>query len=1151
MADAIAKGIIDIGVKGSKSVDKVLKSTRELRQVIKDLNSKPITLNKLLTGEGTKTQQVIRAVTTEINNYTRAVVNGTKALADNEASLVRQSSAFSRVAANAKIGSTQYTNAVQAQEKAEQKLRLAQFKRLKAQQQLYGLGRLSDTESFKGVPELLKFRTEIPNTIAALTAYRGELQNVFELVDRGSTEYQDLGNAIKKVTNELNKQKLKTVKIPQITSTPTGLTGKEGTLKEAKRLQEGINALSVANIKATIGVKQAQFSYNLELLKARATQLALNADINAAKGAWNGVLSVLKRGTGLLGGLLGGKAGKLGQAAGIIGISSAVEQLVQKVPLLSQKWKDNIQTTANWVQRSTEGIAAVSLAYSGLSNALSAAAWVSGAVSGFVRFEQVAVETFHKVNAARIQMERDSSTFQQNTLLQNIFGPLSQMLRGRMGNKLKEIYGGKDAGFDEGGAFRGMSDRTPYGERLANELENAREKLAGLRSDNDEFADQVKKVVTLEARVTEEIEKQNKVKEETLAVQRKLQSMEARDKDPNRKNKETEDQIAAGVQANKNADERMRRLEEERKARLQLIRDEREALRKTFRQEAQQRAKQSQKRMQAVGRFGENVMLGAGFPMLFGGGVGAVGGGLTGAVTQSVMGSKGFGAQILFSAVGQQLDAFAQQARELGDALKRPSEALTALADMGIIVDETFQKEIDTLVERGQTAEAMIRVNKELAKTIGTDGVEKLTALDTAWDEMGDELAKLRLQVMSDLIPAAMAVIELVKKFVDSVGGQRLRSKAQELNPEAYAQAEKEAAKAAIAANPKKGLLDSLFTNLFGVAATDVTQGPVADAYYKSLTQGSKEIIQKEMPGYLGIETTKPLGSEGVTGMNIGGLGKDGSKTKLQILEEERKHLERSLQIGSKAAEQEREALEILKEQNTVNNTSLELGETKILQNIKERDQLKEQLEMWNQIKDTIAGGLTDAIMGLIDGTKTLSESLAGILKQIAQILINKALTTWIGSFGEGGKVVGSVGDIAPPVYAAEGAYWTNGIKPFSTGGLVTRPTLGLIGEAGEDEYIIPSSKMQGAMERYSAGARGQGVIPGGGTVASGSGVSSTPTVVNYTGPVLSFNSEAYVPKSAIPEIINSAARRGAQEGESKVFSKLKNSRSQRSRIGL
>ena len=216
-------------------------------------------------------------------------------------------------------------------------------------------------------------------------------------------------------------------------------------------------------------------------------------------------------------------------------------------------------------------------------------------------------------------------------------------------------------------------------------------------------------------------------------------------------------------------------------------------------------------------------------------------------------------------------------------------------------------------------------------------------------------------------------------------------------------------------------------------------------------------------------------------------------------------------------------------------------------------DSYKKQLELVKQIKDTIAGGLTNAIMGLIDGTKTLAESLAGILKQIGQILIQKAIMSAIDKipFGGGGATTGSVSDLTPVAVAAEGAYWKNGIKGFSSGGLVTRPTIGLIGEAGEDEYIIPASKMSGAMDRYSAGARGQAVIPGGGTVASGSGVSSTPTVVNYTGPVLSFNSEAYVPKSAIPEIINSAARRGAQEGQSKVFSQLKNSRSQRSRVGL
>ena len=55
----------------------------------------------------------------------------------------------------------------------------------------------------------------------------------------------------------------------------------------------------------------------------------------------------------------------------------------------------------------------------------------------------------------------------------------------------------------------------------------------------------------------------------------------------------------------------------------------------------------------------------------------------------------------------------------------------------------------------------------------------------------------------------------------------------------------------------------------------------------------------------------------------------------------------------------------------------------------------------------------------------------------------------------------------------AQGTYMANGIKPFAYGGVATRPTLGLVGEAGEDEYIIPASKMASSMQRYSAGASG------------------------------------------------------------------------------
>lgn len=193
---------------------------------------------------------------------------------------------------------------------------------------------------------------------------------------------------------------------------------------------------------------------------------------------------------------------------------------------------------------------------------------------------------------------------------------------------------------------------------------------------------------------------------------------------------------------------------------------------------------------------------------------------------------------------------------------------------------------------------------------------------------------------------------------------------------------------------------------------------------------------------------------------------------------------------------------------------------------------LAKQQEMWQSVKETIAGGLHSAVMGLIDGTKSLGESLAGIAKQIASLMLKKAI---FGAFG---------------LQAAEGAYVANGIKPFNQGGLVTKPTMGLVGEAGEDEYIIPASKMAQSMQRYSAGARGDSVIPGTGQSSSGGGANAQ-TTVNYSGPILNFNSEEFVPKSAVGQIINSAASKGAAAGEARTMSTLRNSRGARSRLGM
>jgi hypothetical protein len=191
----------------------------------------------------------------------------------------------------------------------------------------------------------------------------------------------------------------------------------------------------------------------------------------------------------------------------------------------------------------------------------------------------------------------------------------------------------------------------------------------------------------------------------------------------------------------------------------------------------------------------------------------------------------------------------------------------------------------------------------------------------------------------------------------------------------------------------------------------------------------------------------------------------------------------------------------------------------------------KDWQQTLEQVKQTMADGIHGAIMGLLDGTKSLAESLAGVAKQLASMFLKKAI---YGAFD----------------LNAEGGYKQGGFQAFASGGMVTKPTMGLVGEAGEDEYIIPASKMAQSMQRYSAGARGESVIPGTGSSYAGGGAGGS-TTVSYSGPILNFNSEEFVPKSAVGQIIATATSQGAKAGENRTLSTLRNSRSARSRLGM
>lgn len=95
------------------------------------------------------------------------------------------------------------------------------------------------------------------------------------------------------------------------------------------------------------------------------------------------------------------------------------------------------------------------------------------------------------------------------------------------------------------------------------------------------------------------------------------------------------------------------------------------------------------------------------------------------------------------------------------------------------------------------------------------------------------------------------------------------------------------------------------------------------------------------------------------------------------------------------------------------------------------------------------------------------------------------------------------------PVEQAQGGYNLGSFKAFAKGGVVKGPTLGLIGEGGEPEYIIPQSKAAGFAANFLSGKRGAGAIPG--FADGGMAVPSSASVSIQTGPVTQMDGQNFV----------------------------------------
>ena len=506
------------------------------------------------------------------------------------------------------------------------------------------------------------------------------------------------------------------------------------------------------------------------------------------------------------------------------------------------------------------------------------------------------------------------------------------------------------------------------------------------------------------------------------------------------------------------------------------------------------------------------------FPLLFGQGLAGGAAGFAGGAIGTLIGGQqgGFAGGLVATAA---LQTIQDQLVTLGQALNPLTADITRLSKAIGIVGTAEARRLQVIEELAGKDKALEIATQQLANQIGDSGVKALQTFGEDVQTLGNEFSKL-FTAMGASLATFINNSGALKAFIESISNRNLMNQAYtSQNPEL-----KRLTKELDAANvvlAKEQFAPTYLND--GTMRVDKDKRIEAETKVKQLKEKILDIV-------------KNINSQEALKITVTKTAKDIFDANLDSLKEESDFLKDKLTLGTNMAEVNKLELSIKKRLKDEGFKFTEDQKLQLANAKKLNDELNQQFKTQQQIKSVLATGIENAIQGLITGAKSLSEVLSNVAAQLGSIFLRQAIF----SFFPGLRT------------QAEGGYNRAGsFKAFQYGGVVSSPTLGMIGEGGEPEYVIPSSKMDGAMARYSAGARGGAVIPGGSGESGSVAGSSGNTIVEYTGPVLNFNGDEYVPKSSVPQIINAAAKQGATLGQSKTLNTLKNSRSSRSKIGI
>lgn len=394
---------------------------------------------------------------------------------------------------------------------------------------------------------------------------------------------------------------------------------------------------------------------------------------------------------------------------------------------------------------------------------------------------------------------------------------------------------------------------------------------------------------------------------------------------------------------------------------------------------------------------------------------------------------------------------------QLAKALNDPAKGLSALGRSGIQFTESQKQVIEGLVETGQLAKAQTLILQELEKQYGGNAEAAATGLAGAFDTLGEKFYDLQVALGPVIEQLLGPLIAGLTQMIDLLANA-------------------------------PGPVQTLVVAIGGIGAAIVALAPVI-AIIGAIAPGFTAIIAAVGAAGAALSGLLPI----LAGVFTGPVGWA------------------ALLIGAGVA--------IYAFRDQIAGAFAAIGDLFVRIAKEFNDFVIKPIT--NGAK-AVVNGIVNAFRGLANALRAPFDAVASFIRgifngyiQLIERFINSAISGINRLIAQANRALSTLR--LPNIPTASEV----SLPRFAQGGVVNGPTVAMVGEGGQREYIIPESKMARASANYLMGMRGASVIP---NSAAASASQGNTTVQIKTGPVLQQGGQRYVTIDDMERSLNSLA---------------------------